>query len=105
VVTAILKVNEQQLKIKAESLQKKIEDISALYKKLDEEINHTKKYWQGDAADCHKEIYESWKDEVQDSLKVIKEYPEYLLKIAGNYEKNEKDNSETIRFLSTDVIS
>lgn len=103
-MTAELRVDEQQMKKKATELQDKVEYLFSLYQKLDDAVRDTKRYWRGEAADCHELLYQSCREEIEESLQELKKYPAYLLRITGNYEANEKEQMERIASLLTDVI-
>lgn len=99
-----LKVKPEVLKNKANSITSSIETIEKDFKEIEEVIQGTKKYWEGDASDTHQKQFSTINKEVPEIIKRLKEHPKDLLQMAGLYEAAENANQQLANALPGNVL-
>lgn len=100
----VLKVTPEVLTRTANDIEKKIDDIQRQFRSIEEEINHTRSFWEGEASDAHKAQYEAIKNEISESVNRLKKNPTNLLQMAGLYTETETNLTAVSQALSDDVI-
>ena len=87
-----------QLRVRPEVL------ISQAEKVRERIINRSSHFWLGEGGEVYREIYRENSVPVREMLRRLREYPDDLLKISGNYTRTEKKLSEAAAVLRSDVI-
>lgn len=100
----ILKVSPEEMKKKAEKVQSQINSIKKDWNRIDEIIQKTRNYWEGDASVKHKNHKSMLEDDLSYVLKRLQEHPEDLLKMAGVYEESTQTAQKIANSLPNDVI-
>ena len=103
-MNGLLKVDAKELVSIANKMQGEITKLNAAYMKIDQIVNRSQRYWQGEASDNHISKNESIKDEYAAVYKELAKEPSNLYKIAGVYEEVEAATTEISMSLPTDVI-
>lgn len=99
-----LNVTTETLIRTADNIEKKISDIQKQFRSIETDINNTRSWWEGEASDVHKAQYDSLKDEMEESIRRLKDSPTNLLRMAGLYRETELHTKEAAMSLQEDVI-
>lgn len=99
-----LKVDPATLKTKAQEVQGQIDTFEKKWNQMAGVIEKTKGYWVGEASNLHQKQYEEYKADVERIIKMLKEHPVDLMKMAGVYEEHEAKAVALAQSLSGDVI-
>lgn len=86
-----IRVTPAVLKRKADEVVSRIDRVQKLFGEMDACIRGTKGYWIGAGGEAHRNAYEMEKETIELILRRLREYPDDLLKISGNYEYREQD--------------
>jgi WXG100 family type VII secretion target len=100
----VLKVTPEVLTNMANDIEQQIQNIENQFNLIEEEINQTRTYWEGDGSDIHKSQYDSKKDEIREAFSRLKNNPSNLLRMAGLYQETESSLEAVAQMLSADVI-
>lgn len=100
----VLKVTPEVLTRMAGDIEKKIDNIKNQFTQIDSDITRTRAYWEGDASEVHQKQYDAIKNDIDTSLKRLREQPKDLLEMAGIYTKTESELEAVAQTLSADVI-
>lgn len=102
---------DAHIKVQTEVLVQKAEAartaISSMEKRLDEitqKVNQMSGYWEGEAASQARSIYQKQQEVMQKILKQLKEYPDKLLTISGNYTAAEAANQNESGALRNNIL-
>lgn len=98
------KVTPEQLGAQAEVLQSLIASLRTSFQSTDNCVQRSKFYWQGEAAEAHREQYDAATSEVEELLSTLESYVTRLNTIAGNYSQTESDLAGALSSLPEDVI-
>lgn len=99
-----IKVNPDVLKAKASSTEGKIGELKAIFDALELSVNKTKNYWNGEAAESHREYYERQKADIETLFKRLAEDVSDLNQMASVYVATEQEVKEISSELPADVI-
>lgn len=99
-----LKVTPETLIRTADNIEKKIEDIQKQFCSIETDIYNTRSWWEGEASDAHKAQYDSLKEEMEESIRHLKDSPANLLRMAGLYRETELHTKEAALSLQENVI-
>lgn len=99
-----LKVSPDELRRRASLIEGQIANAEKYWLSLSEVVNATKHYWEGDAADCGRQLFEETKQDVLMAFRRLKEHPSKLLEMAGVYTDAEAKAAEIIQTLPNDAI-
>ncbi len=99
-----LKVTPEVLQTKAAELNALIENNKRLFEAIEQKINATSNYWQGDASDAYRNRYKSKKSDIETMFRRLKEHVTDLNAIAATYTKVENINVQMAESLPPDVI-
>lgn len=97
-------VSTEELLAKANEVETIITHMEINFEELTTYVDGTKSYWVGPGGDAKRALYESYKDDIAEILKRLKEHPIDLQTMAGEYVAAETKSSETARALAGDVI-
>lgn len=100
-----LNVKPEELVRAADGLSRQISNIERAFGALDSTINRSVSYWEGDASEMHRRKYKAISDDIQQTLKLVRNRPDDLLKMAGLYQKTEAENTDQASGLSDSIIS
>ena len=99
-----LKVSLEELRQKAAQIEGQIANAERNWNCLCEVVNASKHYWEGDAADCGRRLFDETKQDIAAALRRLKEHPANLLGMAGVYQEAEAKAAEMVRSLPNDAI-
>ena len=99
-----LKVEPSNLKDKATSVQKSIQEVKTLFAQIENVVNSTKSIWVGEAGDMHRKTYEASKDKINEMIRRLEEHPVDLMKMAGVYDTAENEAKAVSQAQRGDVI-
>lgn len=99
-----IKVNPDVLRAKASSTEGKIGELKAVFDALETTVNKTKTYWNGEAAESHREFYEKQKPDIETLFKRLAEEVSDLNQMASVYSTTEQEVKEISSELPSDVI-
>ena len=100
----VLKVSPEEMKKKAGKIQSQLNTIKKDWNRIDEIMQKTRSYWEGDASVKHKNHKSMLEDDLSYVLKRLQEHPEDLLKMAGIYEQSTENAKKIANSLPKDVI-
>lgn len=99
-----LKVSPDELRHAADQIEGQIAAIQRNWNNLCEVVGASRHYWQGDAADYGRRLFEETKQEVLEACGRLKEHPSNLLEMAGIYADAQTKAAEIIRSLPDNAI-
>ena len=102
--TVQLRVRPEVLISQAEKVREHLSRMTARFDELERIINRSSHFWLGEGGEVYREIYRENSVPVREMLRRLREYPDDLLKISGNYTRTEKKLSEAAAVLRSDVI-
>ncbi len=100
-----VKVSTQELKNASTAVKSGLDGLKKIFGELETTVNRTKSYWEGEAADQHRNKYTEQKDKIEEALARIAEQVTDLEQMAGIYEDAERSASQLSSSLPSDVIS
>lgn len=100
----ILKVDPNTLISQSSAVKNEISKIERYWSNIQNLVIKSKSYWEGDAGDVHQRYLKDIKDDVNQTIKRLKEHPDDLLKMAQLYEQAESQASALASALPDDVI-
>ena len=93
---AHIKVQTEALIERAENAKSAISTMENRLNEISQKVNQMSGYWEGEAADRAKNLYQKQQEAMQKILQELKGYPDKLLTISGNYSTVEQANEETV---------
>lgn len=86
-----VRVSSEVLRRNAAEVTGRIDRVQRLFEEMDGRIRGTRGYWIGAGGEAHRKAYEMEKETIALILRRLREFPDDLLKISGNYERGEQD--------------
>lgn len=99
-----IEVDTSVMIAKAEQVSGAISNMENTFGELQRVVAGTNSYWIGEAADHHRQMFHSEKDEITEILSRLKEHPEDLKLMAAGYNKTEKELVAANQQLRSDYI-
>lgn len=99
-----MKVEAQTMKAGAARISESVRELEKQWKKFADTVERSKSYWTGEASREHQEYYLEVKDDVEKIIRMLKEHPNDLLKMAGIYEEAENAVINLEKALPDDAI-
>lgn len=99
-----LKVSPEELKQKAAEIEGRIVNAEKNWNSLCETVNASKRYWEGEAADYGRRLFEESRQEVLAAFERLKGHPSSLLEMAGIYIDAEAKAAELANSLPENAI-
>lgn len=99
-----LKVTPEILQTKAAELNALIENNKRLFEAIEQKMNASFNYWQGEAADAYRNRYKNKKSDIEIMFRRLKEHVTDLNSIAATYTKVENINVQMAESLPQDVL-
>lgn len=99
-----LKVDPEVMFQKSAAVESKISQMKATFEDLEVTVNKTNQYWIGEAADAHREFFNTAKPEIEEILKRFLEHARELGEMASAYTDTEKKIVQISEDLPADVI-
>lgn len=100
----IIKVSTQELQAASSQVGSSLSEMRNSFSAIEQAVNHSEGYWQGEAAQHHRKIYRELQGTVTEILNRVQEHMEDLQSIARNYETGEAEVRELAADLPSDVI-
>lgn len=85
-----MNVLPNELDIKAQEAATAIFEMEQLLANVQDTINRTEYYWNGEAAEINRKVFLEQKEDMEAILSRLKEYPETLRKVANIYRETEE---------------
>ena len=85
-----MNVLPNELDMKAQEAATAIFEIEQLLANVQDTVNRTEYYWNGEAAELNRKVLLEQKDDMEEILTRLKEYPETLRKVANIYRETEE---------------
>ena len=99
--------SDAHIKVQTEALIERAENaksaISTMENRLNE-ISQMSGYWEGEAADRARNLYQKQQEAMQKILQELKGYPDKLLTISGNYSTVEQANQNESGGLKNNIL-
>lgn len=99
-----IKVSSQALYTGASEVRKTVSSIQNRFSAIESAVNRSSGYWQGDAADTHRTVYQEMKGTVNEMLVRLKEHASDLQSMTQEYLAAEQEASGQAADLPADVI-
>lgn len=99
-----IKASPQALNSGAAEVQKTETKIRNCFFNIEAAVNRSRRYWQGDAAETHRKVYQELKEDTDDVLKRLHEHAADLQAIARTYMEAEESAADQSDDLPSDVI-
>lgn len=99
-----IKVKTEKLVSVAGDVEARIRQVEQAFRNIEQTIEASRTYWQGEGASAHLKAYRKKEEIVQTALKRFRENVTDLQSIAGIYEKSEADVLANNQSLNVDMI-
>lgn len=99
-----LRVNPEELVIIADEVEGQIGEMRKLMNAVDELVNRSSAYWEGEGQSAYLRAYHSKQDAAEQALQYFSENVVNLRTIAGIYQATEATATEAANSLAADVI-
>lgn len=99
-----IKASPQVLNAGAAEVQKTTADIRSSFANIEAAVNRSRGYWQGDAAEAHRQAWQEMKEETEKILTKLHEHASDLQNIARTYQEAEEGAGVQTDSLPSDVI-
>lgn len=98
------KVTPEVLQQKSQEIAAQVSTLRGLFADVQQAVNGTAAYWQGEAGTAHRDAYNSHNEDFNTMLARLQEHVTDLNSIAGNYIAFEDQIKEIEDALPSDVI-
>lgn len=85
-----MNVLPNELDMKAQEAATAIFEMEQLLANVQDTINRTEYYWNGEAAELNRKVFLEQKEDMEEILTRLKEYPATLRKVANIYRETEE---------------
>lgn len=85
-----MNVLPNELDMKAQEAATAIFEIEQLLANVQDTVNRTEYYWNGEAAELNRKVFLEQKEDMEEILTRLKEYPATLRKVANIYRETEE---------------
>lgn len=99
-----LVVSPQEMIKKSGEVSNAIVRMEAAYDLIKTMVYNTSQYWEGEAGNSFRNLFQDKQDEMETMLKRLKDHPSNLLKMAGLFTDNEGKLEEENTMLPTDPL-
>ena len=99
-----IKASPGALQQSAQEVEKAVAELRIRFQGVEEAVNRSEGYWQGDAADTHRSIYREMKTDAEEILARFQEHAGDLRAMAANYLEAEQEVKGHAADLPSDVI-
>ena len=99
-----IRVATQVLAERADSAWQKIQDVRNCFERMEEIVQNSRGYWEGDANEAHCREFQEYQDDIQKALARFMENVTDLRKIANIYQEAENEVQNISQDLPLDVI-
>lgn len=99
-----LKVSLEELRQKAAQIEGQIANAERNWQNLCEVVNASRHYWEGEAADSRRRLFEEAKQDVDTVIARLKKHPSNLLEMAGVYQDAEAKAADLVQSLPDNAI-
>ncbi len=98
-------VTPEVLESKAREVREYIRVTESTFQDIENKVARTTAYWNGEAADHHRKLFNDEKAEIENILKRLKEHPKDLEIMAGVYKEAEAEVTKTNERIPNNLIS
>ena len=85
-----MNVLPNELDMKAQEAATAILEMEQLLANVQDTVNRTEYYWNGEAAELNRRVFLEQKEDMEEILTRLKEYPATLRKVANIYRETEE---------------
>lgn len=85
-----MNVLPNELDMKAQEATTAILEMEQLLANVQDTVNRTEYYWNGEAAELNRKVFLEQKEDMEEILTRLKEYPATLRKVANIYRETEE---------------
>ena len=85
-----MNVLPNELDMKAQEATTAIFEMEQLLVNVQDTVNRTEYYWNGEAAELNRKVFLEQKEDMEEILTRLKEYPATLRKVANIYRETEE---------------
>ncbi len=100
-----IRVTPAELQRQAQEITSMIDRVERSLDTIEDQINSSKNYWEGDASNMHQQKYQSLRGDIRNTIRELRAHPRNLLTMAGLYTRTESEAQAESGTLSSDVIS
>lgn len=102
--TVTVKADLQAFLSAAEDVETLTDHLKSIFEDIQKIAGNSKFYWNGDAANRHRDGFRKQQADMDQIIETLKKYPVDLRKISGNYDSTIHRNVETAQTLNTDFV-
>lgn len=99
-----LQVSPEMLTGTAESISRKIDNLSNAFSEINQKINGMRNYWEGCVADEKVNNYNKQGDNISNMIKNLKSYVDELKAISSNYARTESTITSATNELPSNIL-
>ncbi|MBQ9065524.1 MAG: WXG100 family type VII secretion target [Blautia sp.] len=99
-----LRVTAEELRTAASGIQSAAASVRSSFSAADEAVMSCSSFWEGEAAEKHRNDYMKARERAFEAVKDLEEHPGRLLRMAGVYTEAEQEAGNLASELSNDVI-
>lgn len=103
-MSILLKVTPSELTGAAGEIENAVDTLRASFEEADRIVTSCAGFWEGEASEKHRELYEELKKGMDEALLHIKEHPQKLLRMSGVYTEAEDGSAELAGALGNSVL-
>ena len=92
-----MNVLPNELDMKAQEATTAIFEMEQLLANVQDTVNRTEYYWNGEAAELNRKVFLEQKEDMEEILTRLKEYPATLRKVANIYRETEAKGSAVVQ--------
>ncbi len=100
----VLKVSPELLVKKAESILNDVVVLKQALERIEQKIDGTRSYWNGEAGEQYRQIYNEQRQEIKNIISRLEENPKRLMVVSNQYRDVDKEAAQAIDELMGNVI-
>lgn len=100
-----IKVSPDEMIRQADNIKDSVEKIRKQFANIEELVNRSSAFWEGEASDLHIKKYRDLKQDCDEISRRLGEHPDDLLKMAGIYSESETRSTEDSNSLQSNIFS
>lgn len=97
-------VNTEEILQEAECVSERTKKMEQYFQNISDAVNRSQGYWQGDAAEEHRRMYQNCLGDIQEIVSFFYSNAESLRKIARNYNNEAAEDTRMVEDLPVNFI-
>ena len=100
-----MKVSPETMIRQADEIKGSVDRIRQQFSSVEECVRRSSGYWEGEASNLHAKRFSTIKENCNEIVRRLGEYPDELLKMAGLYTQGETKSVEDPNSLQSNIFS